>query len=355
MNYKENKISLNLSKSAKSVVKNNVNNAMSIIQRMTKGIYSYCLLLLQAIEQIMKLGLLLTGILILAFQLPGFSQKKITVEEYIDKYQDLAIEEMKKHHIPASIKMAQAILESGSGNSELAVNANNHFGIKCHREWTGKTYHKDDDAKDECFRKYKSAEDSYLDHSHFLTSRDRYKPLFDLEITDYKGWAYGLKQAGYATNPRYPDLLIRIIEENGLARLDAGRRSSHGTRNPEPGTRNISGIGGNNRMVFLNNDVRFILARPGDDLKRIGKEFGLSASSLKKYNDFSGKVPLTPGSKVYLEKKKTRHQQKKHQVKTGETLHAISQDYGIRLKPLSRRNGLKPDEVLVPGNIIRLR
>jgi len=200
----------------------------------------------------MKRGLLITGILILAFQFPGFSQKKITVEEYIDKYQDLAISEMKKHRIPASIKMAQAILESGSGNSELAVKANNHFGIKCHKGWTGKTYHKDDDEKDECFRKYKSPEDSYRDHSHFLTSRDRYKSLFDLEITDYKGWAYGLKQAGYATNPRYPELLIRIIEVNGLTRLDAGRRlpvggrqsavsGQHmkpGTRNQEPGTRN---------------------------------------------------------------------------------------------------------------------
>ena len=153
------------------------------------------------------------------------SQEKVTVAEYIDLYTDLAIKEMKNYHIPASITLAQGILESENGNSPLAIEANNHFGIKCHQEWTGKTYNHDDDIKNECFRKYTKAEDSFRDHSEFLTTRDRYKPLFDLDITDYKGWAYGLKQAGYATNPRYPEILIRIIEENGLAELDKGGSS----------------------------------------------------------------------------------------------------------------------------------
>ena len=150
----------------------------------------------------------------------GYSQAKITVEEYISLYKDLAIKEMKTYRIPASVTLAQGILESENGNSPLALEANNHFGIKCHKEWTGKTYIYDDDIKDECFRKYIKVEDSYRDHSEFLTTRDRYKSLFDLDITDYKGWAYGLKEAGYATNPRYPEILIRIIEENGLMELD---------------------------------------------------------------------------------------------------------------------------------------
>ena len=150
------------------------------------------------------------------------AQHKISVEDYILNYKDVAIDKMRVYGIPASITLAQGILESGSGNSELARKANNHFGIKCHKDWKGKTFHMDDDAKNECFRKYKSPDESYRDHSLFLTTRDRYADLFELDITDYRGWARGLKKAGYATNPKYPQLLIKIIEENRLYEFDIG-------------------------------------------------------------------------------------------------------------------------------------
>ncbi len=149
------------------------------------------------------------------------------VDKYVDIYKDIAVAEMQNYGIPASITLAQGILESNCGGSELAVNANNHFGIKCQKEWTGKTYLKDDDKEDECFRKYKTVEDSYRDHSEFLKTRPWYAALFTLDITDYKGWAYGLKQAGYATNPKYSELLIKIIEDNKLYRFDTKETKKH--------------------------------------------------------------------------------------------------------------------------------
>lgn len=147
--------------------------------------------------------------------------QNLTREQYINKYKDIAVGQMRKYKIPASITMAQACLESDNGNSALARKANNHFGIKCHNGWKGKGYKHDDDARGECFRRYKNAEDSYIDHSYFLISGSRYNSLFDLKITDYKAWAHGLKAAGYATNPRYAQLLIDIIEEYRLYELDA--------------------------------------------------------------------------------------------------------------------------------------
>ncbi len=306
----------------------------------------------------------------------------MTVEAYIEQYKDIAIDEMNKHHIPASIKLAQAILESSSGNSQLAIQANNHFGIKCHKGWTGPTFHQDDDEKDECFRKYKSPEDSYRDHSQFLMTRDRYKGLFDLEVTDYKGWAKGLKEAGYATNPRYPELLIRIIEENELYLFDTGKgikkhkdhkNNETGTWNPgtwnpgtlEPGTPeqlpgpptvfDIAGRGGNDRIIFLNNGVKFILAREGDDIYRIASEFGIYGWQIREYNELSNKDRLVAGEKVYLEKKKRRSAIKAHQVQAGEDLRRIAQDYGIRLRTLLRMNGLEVNDPLKEHAMIRLK
>ena len=151
-----------------------------------------------------------------------FAQDRISTEEYIETYKDVAIKKMKTFNIPASITLAQGILESGSGNSRLAMKANNHFGIKCHKNWTGKTFTLDDDVKNECFRKYKDPADSYRDHSEFLTQRGRYSFLFEYKITEYKSWANGLKKAGYATNPKYPQLLIRIIERYDLSQYYTG-------------------------------------------------------------------------------------------------------------------------------------
>jgi hypothetical protein len=303
-----------------------------------------------------------------------FSQGEITVEEYIDTYKAVAIQEMEKHHIPASITLAQGILESGCGNSELARQANNHFGIKCHDGWTGKTYHQDDEEKNECFRKYKDAEESYLDHSYFLTTRDRYHFLFELDLTDYKGWAYGLKKAGYATNPRYPEMLIRIIEENGLTELDevgsqqlavGSHKKSDRSDNPEPGTRNpeftsaptsfeIIGRGGNDRVIFRNNGVKFILAREGDNPTMIAAEFEIYTWQIRRYNELPRDGKLLPGQKVYLERKKSQSPVAGHMVEAGESLLSISQDYGVRLKSLSRKNELSDNAELKEGQKVLL-
>lgn len=162
----------------------------------------------------MRIFLFITSFFISTLIFAQAGSKRISREEYINTYKDDAIEEMQRTGIPASITLAQGILESGDGNSALARYARNHFGIKCHSDWKGATFTMDDDAKDECFRKYKHALESYKDHSDFLTGRNRYAFLFELKLTDYKGWAHGLKKAGYATNPKYPKLLIDIIERN---------------------------------------------------------------------------------------------------------------------------------------------
>lgn len=324
----------------------------------------------------MKRLLYIAFITQLLFASSGLSQPpQMTVEDYIDTYKDFAIEEMRKHGIPASITLAQGILESGSGNSELARLANNHFGIKCHKEWTGKTFHQDDDEKDECFRKYKSALESYQDHSDFLASRDRYNFLFDLDIKDYKGWAYGLKEAGYATNPRYPEMLVRIIEENGLAKYDtpkgqrhapkakpegstvSGQRSADQTQNSELKTQNpeIFGRGGNDRVIFLNNGVKFILAREGDDYYRIAKEFKIYAWQVREYNELNKKDKLVAGQRIYLERKMAKAEVEWHTASQGETMQSISQKYGIRLKALKKLNRILKEEELKEGEMVRLR
>jgi len=331
----------------------------------------------------MNRSYLIISLILCAFSFPGHAQAKLTVEEYIDLYKDMAITEMKKYHIPASITLAQGILESENGNSQLALKANNHFGIKCHKEWTGRTYHQDDDTKDECFRKYGNVEDSYHDHSEFLTTRDRYKTLFDLDIADYKGWAYGLKQAGYATNPRYPEILIRIIEENGLDRFDrvgsrqltvgsqrsavssqqsavSSQQSAVSSQQSElsagsPEVFAIAGRGGNDRVIFINNGVKFILAREGDTFYGIAAEFSIYTWQVHVYNDLSKQERLTAGQKVYLEKKKGKTRHSYHKAGPGESLHSVAQDYGIRLKALCRLNNRKTGDKLKEGEKLRLR
>ena len=172
--------------------------------------------------------------LALAVTATASAQDRTTKQEYIDKYKQLAIDDMETYGIPASIKMAQALLESDAGNSRLAREGNNHFGIKCKKEWTGETIHHDDDAPQECFRKYASAAQSFRDHSEFLDRSPRYQSLFDLDPLDYKGWAYGLKAAGYATNPKYPELLIKLIEDNKLYLLDKGETPEVAAVTPTP-------------------------------------------------------------------------------------------------------------------------
>jgi len=309
----------------------------------------------------------------LLFSFQVFAQKRITTEEYIETYKDIAIKKMKEYRIPASITLAQGILESGSGNSRLAVKGNNHFGIKCHSDWKGKTIHEDDDEKQECFRKYKKAEDSYSDHSKFLTQRGRYSFLFDYETTDYKSWAYGLKKAGYATNPKYPELLIRLIEKYELYKFDKGIKwSRKDVEKEKPKEKIIKGdislppnindfkkvyISKEGRQVYENNRRNLIIIKAGDTFNKIAKEFEIYSWQLFKYNEVNKKHILQIGEKVYLEKKRRKadKKHKKHLVKQGESMRMISQYYGIRLSRLYKMNdmpeGIQPEV----GKVLSLR
>ena len=267
-------------------------------------------------------------------------------EDYIKKYRELAVEEMKKYHIPASITLAQGLLESGAGQSTLARKSNNHFGIKCGSDWTGKTVSHDDDARGECFRAYKHPKESFEDHSKFLAGRSRYASLFKLKITDYKGWARGLKKAGYATNPRYADQLIGIIELYGLHQYDTKDGLKWMKENPNP------------HQPYIANGLVYIVVRAGDSWKSISKEFNVSQSKLRKYNDLYKGYALQVGDILYLEKKNKKADKEHivHVLRAGESMYSISQKYGIRLKNLYKLNKMdENDPAPEVGTILRLR
>ena len=267
-------------------------------------------------------------------------------EDYIKKYRELAVDEMKKYHIPASITLAQGLLESGAGQSTLARKSNNHFGIKCGSDWNGKTVRHDDDARGECFRAYKHPKQSYEDHSKFLAGRPRYASLFKLKITDYKGWARGLKKAGYATNPRYADQLIDIIELYDLDKYDKKGGLKWMKENPNP------------HQPYIANDLVYIVVRGGDSWKSISKEFDISQRKLRKYNDLYKGYTLQVGDILYLEKKnkKAGKEHIVHVLRAGESMYSISQKYGIRLKNLYKLNKMDAEDPAPEvGTILRLR
>ncbi|MFM7217472.1 MAG: glucosaminidase domain-containing protein, partial [Bacteroidota bacterium] len=276
-----------------------------------------------------------------------------------------AVREMKKSGVPASITLAQACLESSDGNSPLAVEANNHFGIKC-ANWDGPSYYQDDDAPNECFRKYASVFESFDDHSSFLKNRPRYASLFQLEPTDYKSWAHGLKQAGYATDPRYAHRLITIIEEYQLNRYDVESASAEPLAStapvaaPTPVFKRISS--GkifvpstppvniySDRKVLYNNGVPYILARPGDTFKSLAEELQLGYWQLPKYNEQSMETDLQTGQMVYIGPKKQYAAVAEYTVAEGEGLHAVSQKLGVKSKYICRLNGLPESADLAPG------
>lgn len=267
-------------------------------------------------------------------------------EEYIQKYRDIAVEEMERYHIPASITLAQGLLESGAGQGTLARKSNNHFGIKCGGDWRGKSVKHDDDARNECFRVYKNAADSYRDHSIFLAGRSRYAALFKLDITDYKGWAHGLKKAGYATNPRYAYQLIDIIERYDLYKYDRKGGLKWMKENPNP------------HQPYLANGLVYILGRRGDTWKSLSKEFDISKRKLRKYNDLYKDYEIQDGDILYLEKKNRKAPKGYivHVLRQGESMYSISQKYGIRLKRLYKMNKMEPEAPAPPvGTILRLR
>ena len=303
-----------------------------------------------------------------------YGQKRMTRAEYINKYKALAVEEMDLYGIPASVKLAQALLESDDGNSRLAREGNNHFGIKCKSNWRGETIAHTDDAPDECFRKYPSVEASYHDHSEFLDQSERYQSLFELDPTDYRGWAKGLQKAGYATNPRYADLLIGIIEDEKLYLLDEGQDlpeketvadevQSQTVEIPaatdviDVDNYAVSVLGQNGKhTVYRNNGSLFILVQNGDTPESIAAETKVSVKKLTRYNDLQPNATVKPGDMLYIRPKGKRSANGKviHVAKSGETLHSISQMYGIRLKNLCKINRRDAQSPVTEGQQIRL-
>lgn len=293
----------------------------------------------------------------------GASAQRTSRLQYIEKYKELAIKNMSTYGIPASITLAQACLESGDGNSRLATEGNNHFGIKCHN-WEGKKIFQDDDERNECFRKYDAPEESFRDHSEFLRYRDRYKFLFDFDPGDYKAWAYGLKQAGYATNPAYPQLLIKIIEDFKLYQYDIPGAvipppPSVAEKEKEytiPEGTNLYQIS-LSRKILEKNGVPYIISQEGESWESVAADFNLFKRELQRFNDADRDSDLMPGTVVYIEAKKKKADPllSSHVTEPGETIQILSQRYAIRAKYLRKLNNLKAGEEPAPGIILKLR
>ena len=310
-----------------------------------------------------------------------FSQEKSKVTlDYIDKYKEIAMTEMVDYKIPASITLAQGILESGNGNSELSRKSNNHFGIKCHKNWTGKRTYHDDDAKGECFRVYDSPADSYRDHSKFLATGQRYAFLFELKITDYKAWAKGLKQAGYATLPTYANVLIKLIENYNLTQYDQMvvkgdfKKSKDKEQKPKDKSKKskvdnviyspykiieseVVGKTDDERYIRENNKVKFIYAREGESVYELADMLGIYDYQLVKYNNLGKRRVFKNNEIVYIEqkRKKANRKYKYHTIQAGETLSYVSRLYAVRLESIFKMNDMDENTVLHIGDNIRLR
>ena len=295
------------------------------------------------------------------------TEQKMTAKQYIEKYKNEAIAEMLNYNIPASITLAQGMLESGNGNSDLAVYANNHFGIKCHKEWSGPTFTKDDDKKNECFRKYSTVLDSYNDHSNFLNSRSRYASLFELNRTDYMGWARGLKEAGYATDPKYAHRLVELIENYSLDQYDyppaaktesANKNDSHKKHEQhkiiEPEKKQETEVR-EMRNILRFRSINYIIIKPNDTFKKIALDTDKDLWQLYKFNDLEAGATLIAGQKLYLQPKRNKAKEPFHILKKGETMKSISQLHGIKLKQLYKKNNLKTGEEPKVGDELYMR
>ena len=362
--------------------------------------------------------MLLTAMML--WHVTSFSQEKSkAVIDYIEKYNKIAMREMQEYKIPASITLAQGLLESGNGNSELAKMSNNHFGIKCHNSWKGKRTYYDDDAKGECFRVYDSPADSYRDHSLFLANGQRYAFLFDLKITDYKGWARGLKKAGYATLPVYANVLINLIETYDLTQydqkalkgpkivLDEDKPKKNQSNNADKNVKNSSGNNksdnnkgnannknGKNssnsknksdknkkassseirspyklteaevvdkafdgRYIRINNGVKFIYAKKGDNVYKLADEMEIYDYQLVKYNNLGKRRNFNENEVIYIEpkKKKASRKYKCHVIQKGENLSYVSRLYAVRLESIFKMNDMDENTILHVGDKIILR
>lgn len=285
------------------------------------------------------------------------SQKTLsTYQKYINTYSDLAVKKQKEFGIPASITLAQGILESGAGQSVLAKNANNHFGIKCH-DWKGSIIYHDDDKKGECFRKYTHAEESYSDHSRFLKDRSRYADLFKLNVKDYKGWAKGLQKCGYATDKAYANKLIKLIEDYELYHFDSASTTKKTSTSKTSSSKNEQTKAVITRSVQKMYGIPYVYAENNDTFEKIASETGLKVGSLKSFNEVPTNFPLQRGDIVYLEKKKKKADKPyyDHVVKIGESMHSISQRYGIQIKSLYKMNSKKENYIPTEGDVLKLR
>lgn len=354
--------------------------------------------------------------LCLMYTMPSYGENPEDVISYVNRYKDIAIAEMHRTGIPASIKLGQAILESNSGKSKLAKQSNNHFGIKCKKGWKGQKYYHEDDDYDKkgrltksCFRGYPDVESSYIDHSSFLMERDRYAFLFTYHPRDYKQWAYGLKSAGYATAKHYAQTVIGLIERYHLHQYD-----THSSLKPAESTAITHTFDENEVLVVFGDakndgaevlkkaeyikqpevavkkppveekveekeEEKIILFPPvqqkqpfvintlqtikiADSINRktlaiVAKKHDISMKKLLKYNELNKGQLLIVGQYLFLSKKKKTYLEKKrtHTVLKGETMYSISQRYGIRLKSLLKRNRLKKGQEPLHGEVIALK
>lgn len=363
----------------------------------------------------MKNRIMLTAALafVMSMLISAVVPSKSPQDDYIRKYAPVAVREMYRSGVPASITLAQGLLESRYGQSDLAVKGNNHFGIKCH-DWTGKKMYHDDDRRGECFRVYGTADESFSDHSDFLRYRDRYKSLFNNDVTDYKAWAHGLKKAGYATDPAYPSKLIKLIEDYHLDKYDTMRPEDFGekvrpdekelrntihtrlTRKqkreakraekaekvtktdktekqvpiPEPPlsieepvripaekaaeTFSFSLV----RQMYKTNGVPFVYSLEGESYASIANDYHLFLREILRFNDAVSDKRLEPGTTVYLQSKKSQTKRgldKYISDEGGETLYELSQRFGVKLKDLCKMNDLGRDYVTKPGDELDLR
>ena len=293
-------------------------------------------------------------------------------EAYIRQYKNLAIAEMQRTGVPAAIKLAQAILESQSGSSSLALTANNHFGIKCKTEWTGNRVFQDDDERGECFRVYSSVEQSFKDHSDFLRNRPYYADLFKLDPLDTKGWAWGLKKAGYATNPAYPQRLLSIIRDYNLEQYNEGVVISKSQsisddkldnslvqqKEPEMEENDVQ-YNRNSifpRGIFHINRSRVIFALAGTNLNDLLRQYDVSSEDLMDFNELAELSILTENRLIFLERKLKKSNKSFRIVQPGETWKDISQFEGVRLNYLLSYNEVTKADAMVPaGQKIRLQ
>ncbi len=302
--------------------------------------------------------------LFLAF---AMNAQNLTREEYIEKYKETAVKSMREFKIPASITLAQALLESSNGNSDLAKRSNNHFGIKCHSSWKGKKTYHDDDAHQECFRVYKDVYDSYADHAKFL-QRPRYSKLFELDIDDYKGWAKGLREAGYATNPRYPQLLIKIIEDNELYKIDeevlAGgvtdkkskkKQRKQGSDQDEETEFDEVVLSNKPAVKRTSNKVKYINAQEKQTVDDVAMLMEMGRWQIKSYNDVEEDYVFEEGERIYLTPKRYKGDEKYHIVKEGEDLWDISQEHAIKYGSLRRKNRIPKGKQPKPGDKLYLQ